>query len=187
MRRRSAGCRQSRPGWGSHAPCLDDPVAGLALVAGFLDEASGGAVRRVGAVPHLRPGQDAQGGAGHAAATGLDQVELARGVLVRFAAFGAEIQGHGDVAVEGNDALLQVVGVLDDFVGVGHPILPVVVPGRAGTDAEGGDDKYQQAQIEGFLTRYFDHCYPSRRRLMTGSGPGVQCCRVRPFVHIYPR
>ena len=39
---------------------LDDPVAGFALVAGFLDEAGGGAVRRVGAVPHFRPAEDRQ-------------------------------------------------------------------------------------------------------------------------------
>jgi hypothetical protein len=135
----------------------DDLVAHLLLVARGVDEAGGGAVRGVGAVPDFRPAENGQRGARQAPAVGLDQVELGRAVLVQFVAGAAQVQRHGDVAVEGEHVFVQGVGLFDDLARVaGLPALPVEVAGGA---AQGDHQGQGQADVQGFAGTGLGHCH----------------------------
>ncbi|MCY1246702.1 hypothetical protein D9M72_599650 [compost metagenome] len=85
---------------------------------------------RVGTVPDLRPAENRQRRPGQTPATGLDQVELAFTILVDFVAGGAEIHGHGDVAVEREDAFLQLLGLFHHLDRVAGVVPEPVIPGR---------------------------------------------------------
>ena len=52
---------------------------------------------------------------------------------------GAEVQGHGDMAVEREQAVLQFIGLLDHFQRVTGIAAKPVVPGKAcaGSDGQG--------------------------------------------------
>ncbi len=104
---------------------------------GLVDKACGRFVGRVGAVPQFGPAENRQRRPRQASATGLGQVELAAAVLVRFMACGAEVQGHGDMAVERDQPILQFIGLLDHFQRVAGIAAKPVIPGKACAGSNG--------------------------------------------------
>ena len=93
----------------------DDGVARLLLVACGLDKASGRTMGGIGAVPDFRPAKDGQRGTRQASLGRFDQIELTGAILVGFIAGSAELKGHGDMAVERKNTVLQRIGLLDDL------------------------------------------------------------------------
>ncbi|MNV32200.1 hypothetical protein D3C71_1235310 [compost metagenome] len=149
----------------------DDLVAGFLLKAGFVDEAGGRAMGRVGTVPDFRPAENRQRRPGQTPATGLDQVELAFTILVDFVAGGAEIHGHGDVAVEREDAFLQLLGLFHHLDRVAGVVPEPVIPGREActrADRQG----QRQADEKSLFRTWFCHCRLSQVR-RPGSGAGA--------------
>ena len=128
----------------------------------LVDESRGRLVWRVRAVPHLRPAEDRQGSAGQAPAARLDQVELVRSVLVELVAFGAEVRRDGDPAIEGEDALMQLLGVLHDLARVARFARAEGLPGQQAAADE--DEEDRQAEVEGLACACSSHCRPSQVR-----------------------
>ncbi|MCY1432532.1 hypothetical protein D9M71_485330 [compost metagenome] len=133
--------------------CGDGVVAHFLGVAGGLDETWRGAMRAVCARPGFGPGKDGQRRARQPPLGSLGQVEAARSVLVGFAAFVAEVQRQGDMAVERDDAFLQVVGLTNDFPGVAARGREMVPGSQTGTRG----DCRSQADVQGFFPAWCRH------------------------------
>ncbi|MNC26405.1 hypothetical protein D3C75_745350 [compost metagenome] len=126
---------------------------------------------RVGTVPDFRPAENRQRRPGQTPATGLDQVELAFTILVDFVAGGAEIHGHGDVAVEREDAFLQLLGLFHHLDRVAGVVPEPVIPDREActrADRQG----QRQADEKSLFRTWFCHCRLSQVR-RPGSGAGA--------------
>jgi len=135
----------------------EDLVAHLLLLARFVDEGGGRAMGGVRAIPDFRPAEDRQRSAREATAAGLDQVELAAAILVGLLAFGAEVQRHGDVAVEGDDALLEFFGMFHHLTRVAGRQVDEEVPGRGARKRE---DQRQGSEVGGLAQACRVHCHP---------------------------
>ncbi|MNM94639.1 hypothetical protein D3C81_1070500 [compost metagenome] len=135
----------------------DDLVAPFLFLPGGIDEAGSGAVRGIRAVPDFRPAEHGQGGTREAAAVGLGQVELARAILVHFVPLAAHAQWHGDMAVEREHVLVQLLSLLHDLQRVACVQVPPVEV-ASGT-CQGNGQGQGQADVQGFAGTGLGHCH----------------------------
>ncbi|MNN67001.1 hypothetical protein D3C81_1826070 [compost metagenome] len=105
-------------------------------------------MRGVGAIPQFGPAEHRQCRAGETPTGGLGQVELGAAVLVGFRTRGAVVDGHVDVAVEGEDALLQFGGVLHHLGWVGGAFLQQVLLAEEQARGQGRDEQGDAGQQE---------------------------------------